>query len=161
MNTGSVQHTTLANYMVNISIMFIVSNTLHGTYVTRIKVGNTCCYTSKSPGYGFLTWEFPTSGLCCGHAFCCEELGPNIFFWGYLEVYNFDWNLRLLSYLIIMLVSLFFLQEEEEGRQFKTEVLKTWICETGWIGDWWCCGWQRGGWEMLLYFGFYEVKASE
>jgi hypothetical protein len=74
MNIGSVQHTTLANYMVNISIMFIVSNTLPGTYVTRIKVGNTCCYTSKSPGYGFLTWEFPTSGLCCGHAFWILDL---------------------------------------------------------------------------------------
>jgi len=58
--------------------------------------------------------------------FVVKNWVQNIFFWGYLEVYSFDWNLRLLSYnLIIMLASLFFLQGEEEGGRFKTEALKT------------------------------------
>jgi hypothetical protein len=56
--------------------------------------------------------------------FVVKNRVQNIFFGGYLEVYSFDW--RLLSYnLIMMLVSLFFLQEEEEGGRFKTEALKT------------------------------------
>ncbi len=37
MNAESVQHTTLANYMANMSIMFTMSDTLPGTYVKHVQ----------------------------------------------------------------------------------------------------------------------------
>jgi len=70
--------------------------------------------------------NFRHQGYVVEVQFVAKNWVQNVFFWGYLEVYSFDWNLRLLSYnVIIMLVSLFFLQEEEEGGRCKTEALKT------------------------------------
>lgn len=46
MNTESVQHTTVANYMVNMWLMFPMNNTLPGNYVKHV---------SKSPTFFYFT----------------------------------------------------------------------------------------------------------